>query len=121
MTVAALAAGASLSAIMALAWVIQQRSGNSGWVDVSWSLGVGSVAFLAALYPMHAGWPHWRQLAVAIVALGWCLRLGLHIARRARAAGDDPRYRDLITKWGANAPRRMFWFLQSQAAVGRSL
>lgn len=116
--VVTLVAGIALSVIMALAWVIQQRSGNSGWVDVSWSLGVGSVAFLVALYPMHASWPHWRQLAVAILALCWSLRLGVHIAGRTREVADDPRYRDLIAKWGANAQRRMFQFLQSQAVVG---
>lgn len=121
MIIAMLSAGVALSAIMALAWVIQQRSDNSGWVDVSWSLGVGSVAFLVALYPMQASWPHWRQLAVAILALCWSLRLGVHIAGRARGVADDPRYRDLITEWGANAQRRMFRFLQSQAAVGAVL
>lgn len=106
---------------MALAWFIQQKSGNSGWVDVSWSLSVGTVAFFVALLPLDTDWPHWRQLAVAILALCWCLRLGLHIAGRTRAADDDPRYRDLIMKWGADAPRRLFWFLQSQAAVGAIL
>ena len=34
---------------------------------------------------------------------------------------DDPRYRNLIMQWGGDAPRRMFWFLQSQAAVGAVL
>jgi steroid 5-alpha reductase family enzyme len=50
--------------------------------------------------------------------LAWGLRLGLHIAGRTTSSGDDPRYRDLIRQWGADAPRLMFLFLQSQAAVG---
>jgi steroid 5-alpha reductase family enzyme len=113
-----LAAGAALSIAMALAWAIQQRSGNSGWVDVSWSLSVGTVAAVTAIWPLAPDWPHWRQPAVAVLALAWGLRLGLHIASRTKSSADDPRYRDLIRQWGVDAPRRMFVFLQSQAAVG---
>ena len=119
--ITALAVGAAISATMALSWYVQQRSGNSGWVDVTWSLAVGSVAFIAALWPFAPDWPHWRQLSVATLAASWGLRLGLHIAARTRTAGDDPRYRNLIVQWGSDAPRRMFWFLQSQAAVGTIL
>lgn len=121
LTITALIVIAAMSAIMALAWLVQRRTGNSGWVDVSWSLGVGVVSFLVALLPMHSDWPHWWQLTMAILVLCWCLRLGLHIAQRTRVAVDDPRYRDLIEKWGAYAARRLFWFLQAQAAVGTVL
>lgn len=110
--------GAALGAIMALAWCIRQRTGQSGWIDVFWSLGVGGVGLAAALWPFDAEW-HWRQFAVGAVATVWCLRLGLHIAARTRpSTSDDPRYRHLIDQWGSDAPRRLFWFVQSQAAVG---
>jgi steroid 5-alpha reductase family enzyme len=112
---------AALSIIMALAWLSQQKSGNSGWVDVSWSLGVGLTAVFAVLAPFQHDWPHWRQVAIAVAAACWCLRLGLHITRRTRASADDPRYGDLIKQWGDAAPRRMFWFLQAQAVVGALL
>jgi steroid 5-alpha reductase family enzyme len=112
---------AALSFIMAQAWLAQQKSGNAGWVDVSWSLGVGLVAFFAVLVPLRHGWPHWRQVVFAMAIGCWCLRLGVHIARRTRASGDDPRYRALIEQWGVDAPRRMFWFLQAQAIVGALL
>jgi len=121
LTLTALVVCAALGLIMALAWLVEQKSGNAGWVDVSWSFGVGAVASIAALLPLHGTWPHWRQLSIAILAAFWSLRLGLHIARRAHSAKDDPRYRDLVVQWGADAPRRMFWFLQSQAAVGALL
>lgn len=112
----------ALAAVMALAWRVQQASGNSGWVDVSWSLGVGAVAVLGALAPLGPNlWPGWRQIVVALLVATWSLRLGLHISARTRSAGDDPRYRQLSTEWGSQAPRRMFWFLQSQAAVGTVL
>lgn len=106
---------------MTLACLVQRRTANSGWVDVCWSLGVGAVSFIVALLPMNSGWPHWRQSTMAILVLGWCARLGLHIARRTKVAVDDPRYRDLIEKWGKDAARRLFWFLQAQAAVGAIL
>jgi steroid 5-alpha reductase family enzyme len=118
LTLAILATGAALSLTMALGWMIQQRSGNSGWVDACWSLSVGTVAAVVAIWPLEPNWPHWRQATVAILALAWGLRLGLHIVVRARASSDDPRYSDLIQQWGRDAPRRMFLFLQSQAAVG---
>lgn len=118
LTIGTLFVATALSLIMALAWHFQQKSGNSGWVDVTWSFGVGSVASVAAVVPFGHGAPHWRQIVVAILATSWCLRLGLHIARRTRAATDEPRYHNLIVQWGSDAKRRMFWFLQSQAAVG---
>jgi steroid 5-alpha reductase family enzyme len=121
LALAVLLTGAALSLTMALAWMIQQRSGNSGWVDVCWSLSVGTVAAVAAIWPLGPNSPHWRQAAVAILALAWSLRLGLHIAGRARTSADDPRYRDLVQQWGRDAPWRMFLFLQSQAAVGAVL
>jgi len=58
LTITALLVFAGLSLIMTLAWVAQQRSGNSGWVDVSWSLGVGATTAGAAFLPLQQGWPH---------------------------------------------------------------
>ena len=118
LVIAAIIVAAAISSIMASAWYVQRRTGNSGWVDVTWSLGVGGVAAIAAAWPVGYNGPHWRQLMVAFLAGSWCLRLGVHIAGRTRAATDDPRYRNLMVQWGSDAARRMFWFLQSQAAVG---
>ena len=113
---------AALSAAMAAAWRIQQTSGNSGWVDASWTFGVGGIAFLAALAPLDSDLsPSWRQIVVAALVATWSLRLGLYIVARTRSVGDDPRYRQLAAQWGPESPRRMFWFLQSQAAVGAVL
>jgi steroid 5-alpha reductase family enzyme len=115
----AVAIAAGLSVIMAIAWWVQQTTGNSGWVDAFWSCGVGAVATTAALVPLeHGPWSGARQITVAALAAAWSLRLGWHIILRSRASGDDPRYRKLIDAWQSDASRRMFWFLQSQAAVG---
>ena len=117
MTAAAVAA--ALSAIMTIAWWVQQTTGHSGWVDAFWTVGVGAVATIAALMPLGAGpWPRERQVLVAILGAVWSLRIGSHIVMRIRATSDDPRYRQLIIEWGPDAARRMFWFLQTQAAFG---
>jgi steroid 5-alpha reductase family enzyme len=118
LALAALLAACALSATMALAWHVQQRTGNSGRVDTTWSLGVGLVGVALALLPWDGMWPHWRQWVVAGLVLAWSLRLGLHIAGRNRSAPDDPRYRALAQTWGKDARRRMFVFLQAQALVG---
>ena len=108
--------GLALSVLMGLAWVVQQRTGNSGWVDAIWSYATGLVSAAAALWPLDDGSPARRGLVAALVLL-WSVRLGTHIARRSAAGIDDPRYANYARQWGADAPRRMFLFLQSQALV----
>jgi len=111
-------AGAVQSLIMAAAWKVQETTLNTGWIDVFWTLGTGSVAFIASLVPLSSDppSPERRILAAGLVAL-WSLRLGQHILMRTLSAGDDPRYRRWIIQWGTDASRRMFWHLQTQAAV----
>lgn len=111
-------AAVALAAIMALAWWVQQRTGNSGWIDAIWTFGTGLVAAALALLPLSEASVPWRQALVAGMATAWSLRLGLHIVARTRHAEDDPRYRAIMKNWGAEAPRRLFRFLQAQAAVG---
>ena len=106
---------AALCALMAGAWVVQQRTGNSGWVDTIWTFSVGMVGAVAALWPLADDAPNARQWLVAALALTWALRLGMHIAQRSKVAGDDPRYAAYAQQWGVDAPRRMFIFLQQQA------
>ncbi len=108
-----------VSLAMAAAWLVQQTRRTSRWVDASWTAAVGIVAALAALLPF-GGAPH-RQLLVAGLAAAWSCRLTLHLVGRNKGVADDPRYRKLSEAWGADAPRRMFWFLQSQGLVGTIL
>lgn len=103
---------------MAFAWLVQRRTGNSGWIDATWSFAVG-LASLAALWLLPPEATR-RGLLAALVAL-WSVRLGWHIFRRAAHGTDDPRYAHLMAEWGPAAPRRLFWFLQTQAAAGMAL
>jgi steroid 5-alpha reductase family enzyme len=104
----------SMSILMTLAWLVQQRSGNSGWVDTIWTLSVGLVGAGAALWPVAGAAPNARQWLVAALVLIWSLRLGVHIAVRTVALPDDPRYAAFARDWGLDAPRKMFIFLQNQ-------
>src|SRR6201994_4644513 len=105
----------SLSVLMASAWVVQRRTGNSGWVDTIWTFSVGLVGAASALWPLGGAAPNARQGLVAALVTIWSLRLGSHIAVRTWGISDDPRYASFAREWGLNAPRRMFLFLQNQA------
>jgi steroid 5-alpha reductase family enzyme len=107
----------ALSAVMAVAWLVQQRTGNSGWVDTIWTFGLAAVGAVAALTPLSAGSTSPRQVVVAIFLALWAARLGTHIATRTMRITDDPRYAALIHDWGAYGRRQMFLLLQKQAIV----
>jgi len=104
----------SLSALMAVAWIVQQRTGNSGWVDTIWTFSVGLVGAGGALWPLAGAAGGARTWLVAALVAIWSLRLGAHIALRTAGITDDPRYAAFAQQWGAHAPRKMFVFLQNQ-------
>ncbi|MDC7788594.1 DUF1295 domain-containing protein [Rhodoplanes sp. TEM] len=115
---ALLIAAVAFSMVMSVATVVERRTGNAGWVDTFWTFGLGGVGAAAALAPLGPeGWPAARQLLVALLVATWAVRLGSHIAARARKTGDDPRYAALRQQWGRDAARRMALFLQMQALV----
>jgi steroid 5-alpha reductase family enzyme len=111
-----------LSALMALAWLLQARTRNSGWADVVWSYEMGLGGAFLALVPwghsLSHGWepPSARQWLVAILVALWSVRLGTHILLRTlRATSEDPRYAELRQQWKDDFQPRLFWFLQVQA------
>jgi steroid 5-alpha reductase family enzyme len=104
----------SLSVLMAGAWLVQQRTGNSGWVDTIWTFSFGLVGAASVLWPIAGAAPNPRQWLVAALVAIWSLRLGLHIAVRTSGISDDPRYAAFAGEWGVDSPRKMFVFLQNQ-------
>ncbi len=105
-----------LSAAMAIAWLVQHKTGNTGWIDTVWTFGLGAIGIGAALLPN--GWDtSARGWLVATLLLTWALRLGFHIAHRSSSIGTDPRYEKLRADWGDDANSRMFVLLQQQALV----
>lgn len=120
-TIIVVALAVGLSAIMAGAWLVALRTGRSGWIDAIWSLATGGFGATAALLPLADTDIATRQVLVAVLALLWSLRLGIHIAVRTARGGDDPRYTQLRGEWGASFKRRLFWFLQIQALAALAL
>ena len=123
MTLSGLAAlaGGELFAVMSLAWIAQRMTGNSGWVDVAWSLATGLAGVTLSLTPLDGGVTGTRAWVVAALVAAWSLRLGGHIALRAAAGIEDPRYAALQKEWGAQFPARLYGFLLLQALVAFGL
>jgi steroid 5-alpha reductase family enzyme len=115
-----IAATILLSVVMAGAWALQRATGNSGWVDVVWSFGLGLAGLVLALVPGISD-PSTRQIVVAVLIALWSLRLGLHIAQRSMHGPEDARYAALRQEWGPDFERRLFIFLQVQAAAAALL
>src|SRR5258707_11411798 len=104
----------ALSVLMASAWVVQQRTGNSGWVDTIWTLSLGLVGTGSALWPVAGTAPNARQWLLAGLVAIWSLRLWGPIAVRSAGITDDPRYAAFPREWRFDSPRRTFNFLQNQ-------
>src|ERR1700692_4101280 len=95
----------SLSVLMAAAWMVQQRTGNSGWVDTIWTFSLGLVGAGSALWPVAGAAPNARQWLVAALVAVWSIRLGSHIAGRSAGISCDPRYAAVAKPWAVRSPR----------------
>jgi steroid 5-alpha reductase family enzyme len=106
-----------LALIMAAAWAIAVRTGNSGWADAFWTYSIGLGGLVAALVPLEGvARDGTRALVVAALVVVWSLRLGTHIVRRTLGGGDDPRYAQLRKDWGESWKTQLLLFLEIQAA-----
>src|SRR5260370_16441487 len=94
----------SLSVLMAGAWVVQQRTGNSGWVDTIWTFSLGLVGAGSALWPVDGAAPNDRQWLVAALVAIWSLRLGLHTAEPTPRVTDDPPLAPFRPDRGPHSP-----------------
>lgn len=110
----------AMSATMLLATWVERRTGNSGWIDVVWTFGLGATGAMGALLPFGEG-PLARRLFVAALVVAWALRLGLHIAGRTKGISDDPRYARMKRDWGPQAASKMARLLQLQALASMPL
>jgi steroid 5-alpha reductase family enzyme len=97
-------AGAIL-AVVAVAFVLGVRTGKHSVMDVAWGASIAVAGAVSFGVSTGHGVPG-RRWPLAAAAVLWGARLALHIAVRARGAGEDPRYRDLL----ARAPGNRNWY-----------
>jgi steroid 5-alpha reductase family enzyme len=102
---AALAAGCSVLALVAVAFAIGVRTGRHSVMDVAWGAGIAVAAVVSFMASPGHGAPGRRWLLLA-AAFTWGYRLAWHVAVRARDAGEDPRYRELLDR----APGSRNWY-----------
>ncbi|NJP99723.1 DUF1295 domain-containing protein [Streptomyces zingiberis] len=90
-------AGAAALAVMLLTFAVAVRKGVHRIVDVAWGLAFTAVAGVSCWASAGTGDPGRRLLVTALTAV-WGLRLALHIARRGRGHGEDPRYERMLAR-----------------------
>ncbi|MEU8518739.1 DUF1295 domain-containing protein [Streptomyces sp. NBC_01216] len=89
-------AGAAL-AVMLVTFAVATVKGLHRIVDVAWGVAFAAVALTSWLLSAGYG-DEGRRLAVTLATAVWGLRLAVHIARRGRGHGEDPRYARMLAR-----------------------
>jgi steroid 5-alpha reductase family enzyme len=84
-----LAGAAAAVGLMVVVWVVSVALRDASIVDSFWGLGFVVIAWVC--YAAGDGC-RGRRLLVAVLVTIWGLRLAIHITRRNRGHGEDPRY-----------------------------
>ncbi|MDX1946510.1 MAG: DUF1295 domain-containing protein [Pirellulaceae bacterium] len=108
-----LSAWLAAAVLMLAIWLLQRATGNAGFVDVAWTLGVGTLAVFFAVVETEGDIA--RRWIVAVLAGAWALRLAGHILWRVLTTPEDGRYVALKKQWGPSAQWRLLLFYQYQA------
>lgn len=99
--------------VMSATWCLQQRTSNTGYVDVAWAF----LMALAALWYGLTGAGDWLvRLVAATLAALWGFRLGLHLLHRVMHEPEDGRYAHLRAHWRGNQAK-LYGFFVFQAAL----
>lgn len=84
-------------AVMAVTFAVAAPRGLHRLVDIAWGLAFTAVALVT--YALSAGQGDTgRRLLVALATALWGTRLAVHLARRSRGHGEDPRYERILAK-----------------------
>ena len=96
-------------------WLIAQRTKNAGIVDVGWA---ACFTLVVGVFALTTDAPRAGYLPIGAIVVVWSTRLaGYLVARGAATGNEEGRYRDLRSRWGLNASRKLFGFFQAQAAL----
>ncbi|MEU3048873.1 MULTISPECIES: DUF1295 domain-containing protein [unclassified Streptomyces] len=105
---------AAALAVMLGTFAVAVRRGLHRIVDVAWGIGFAAVALVSLAASSGEGDPL-RRVLVTVLTCVWGLRLAVHIARRGRGHGEDPRYERLLSRAPGNRnlyALRMVYLLQ---------
>ena len=87
----------AVAVVLGATFLVALRLGRHSVVDVAW--GLGFVAVAATSYALSAGdGDPLRRLLVLVLTSVWGVRLAVHIGRRSRGHGEDPRYEELLSQ-----------------------
>ena len=96
-----IATAAALLVMMAVTFVVAKRAGKHSVVDTAWGVGIALTAVVSLIASAGHGQPARRYLLLA-ASVCWGLRLAGYVAWRNRGKGEDPRYRDLLSRAKGN-------------------
>ncbi|WP_226484371.1 DUF1295 domain-containing protein [Streptomyces parvulus] len=103
-------------AVMLVTFAVAVRKGVHRVVDAAWGVGFAAVAVVTSAVAAAAGeGDAVRQVLVTVLTVVWGLRLAVHIGRRGRGHGEDPRYDAMLAKAPGNRnlyALRMVYLLQ---------
>ncbi len=88
---------AAVVVVLGATFLVALRLGRHAVVDVAWGLGFVAVAATSYLISTGEGDAARRNLVLALTAV-WGVRLAVHIGRRSRGHGEDPRYDALLSR-----------------------
>ena len=86
---------AAVVVVLGVTLLVALQQGRHTVVDVAWGLGFVAIALTAFLV---GDGDTGRSWLVLLMTAAWGLRLGVHIARRSRGKGEDPRYEAMLAK-----------------------
>ena len=92
---------AALLVMMAVTFAVALKAGRHSVVDTAWGLGIALAAVVSLLASSGHGQPARRYLLLAASVI-WGLRLAGYVTWRNHGKGEDPRYRDLLSRAPGN-------------------
>ncbi|MFJ9467943.1 DUF1295 domain-containing protein [Streptomyces caniferus] len=91
------AAAAAAFAVLLTTFAVARAKELHRLVDIAWGAAFTAVALTT--YVLSAGYgDDGRRILVTVATAVWGLRLSVHIARRGRGHGEDPRYERLLAR-----------------------
>jgi len=94
-----LASLGGIALLMIATALIGARIGRHNVVDVTWGGGFVLIALISAATGTG---DLWRRVLLLVLVGVWGLRLAVHVFRRSRGHGEDPRYTELLAKATGN-------------------